>query len=249
MSVRIRCANGHALVAGRGLAGKRLACPRCGAPVEVPQRKKGDVAAQGALARLSAYGIDLAQPDQHSTPGATVPEPREEAVWHVAFGSEHQVGPVSPRTIRAWIDDGQIEGGTLVWRTPWTSWHTAASVFPEVEERLTTNAITAHDDHTGQACVEPRSASANIQQRPRSQSDLQQAIVTKRALSRADLRRQRRERALWATGILLLVAVGLATVLVAVVRRQEPKSAFRHHGGSRIIQQVARNAACRAANV
>lgn len=215
MQIRITCANGHALIARPSLRGRSVACPRCGSPAHVPAATQTSSSPREAPAKMGAHGIDLSRYAPPAVVGTGLGSSKEPTpTWYVAVESGEQFGPIETETIHAWVRERRVTASALIWRTGWAAWRTASTVLP-----FSTASSPALD--------EPLAAPAIVEQ-----------LLEKRPPSRYQLRKRRRERALWASGVLLIIAVGLVGILVAVVRRQQSDEAFRQHAGSRMIQQV-----------
>ena len=68
-----------------------------------------------------------------ATPAGPPPLPAASA-WYIGVGGQ-QLGPLDAAGLQSNLDNGQLTGATLVWRTGMAEW-TAASAVPEIARLL-----------------------------------------------------------------------------------------------------------------
>ena len=173
MGIKFLCPNGHKLNVKSFLAGKRAICPKCGVALTVPLSDQDNLTEQeaGASAILTEndlIGLGLMTPGEASAPAASpaaattavaragaaaaatasaaTSDPIAEApsaVWYVRPSSGGQFGPASGDMMRAWINEGRVGGSSLVWRTGWPDWRSAAATFPQLSASMPAPTVTA----------------------------------------------------------------------------------------------------------
>jgi hypothetical protein len=111
MGIRFLCPNGHKLHVKANLAGRKGACPTCGAKVIIPE--------ESAPVQAAEAGAAVAEP-QAAAPG-----------WFVRGEDDEQYGPVSDAGLAEWVEDGRVGHDTWVWREGWPDWRQASDALPE----------------------------------------------------------------------------------------------------------------------
>lgn len=158
MGIKFLCPNGHRLNVKAFLAGKRAVCPKCGEKVLVPtqsdpnaSKSKREATSAASASQNAAPGTAIAQPTVPTSaevshtqaaptlaavaPGAAATDPIAEAptaVWYLRPPSGGQYGPASADVMRSWMAEGRVSGDSLVWRSDWPDWRSAAATFPQL---------------------------------------------------------------------------------------------------------------------
>ena len=148
MGIRFQCPNGHPLNVKSELAGKRAACPNCGAKLVIPTRSadtspsdetapidrsvelklQTDVESEAATAATSPSAADLVAATSNSAPPAPPAANSSAPVWYVRPASGGQFGPASEELFRDWIGEGRVAADAYVWRDGWPDWKVVRDV-------------------------------------------------------------------------------------------------------------------------
>jgi len=157
MPIRFQCPNGHALQVGEELAGKRGACPECGAKVEVPQAgptkagptKAGPAAPQAVApskegqqqpatkpaANPAAKPVAKAVAKPVAKPVAKSPPVAGDA-WYLRTPAGEQFGPAAGEQFSEWIREQRVGPTSYVWHEGWPEWRLAADVADQLPAPL-----------------------------------------------------------------------------------------------------------------
>jgi len=111
MGIRFLCPNGHKLHVKAELAGRKGACPTCGAKVIIPE--------ESAPVQAAERGAAVAE-SQPAAPG-----------WFVRGEDDEQYGPVTEAGLAEWVEDGRVGRDTWLWREGWPDWRQASDALPE----------------------------------------------------------------------------------------------------------------------
>jgi hypothetical protein len=181
MGIRFLCPNGHKLNVKSFLGGKKAICPKCGVRVVVPtpdehgadfgpERGGAAGSAEPTTQQPTTNAQSAPLPASVTTGSTPLPaamhrlDPIDEApnaVWYVRPATGGQFGPASSEMIRTWINGGRVGASSLVWRTGWPEWRSAAATFPQLESLLAapvvsvaaTRSMGASQPGTGAASV------------------------------------------------------------------------------------------------
>ncbi|HEX3725574.1 MAG TPA: DUF4339 domain-containing protein [Pirellulales bacterium] len=265
MGIKFFCPNGHKLNVKDFLRGKKAICPLCGARVVVPDEStRGQTSADCSEPEASDEGesielrtaADLAEPPaeasaKQSAPTQTAAEsaapllasgPQSDpiddspgAVWYVRPATGGQFGPASGEIMRAWLHEGRVGASSLVWRTPWTEWRSAAAVFPQLAGLLASPRIAVAPPQialpvdAGRAPAGDNGMSASLPighvvqpiavgqavSAPPGAGDVPDVLT--KSMQR---RRRRKDLSVLASAILVILSIILLVILVFVWRRQ-----------------------------
>ena len=153
MPIRFQCPNGHKLQVGDELAGKRGACPECGAKVVVPGAAKPPAAMAGEKPAAQPDGPPEKQsgasPDHKpdDKPAAKpVARPVAKAVakapaaagdaWYLRTTTGEQFGPAAAEQFADWIRQQRVGPTSYVWHEGWPEWRLAADVADQLPAPL-----------------------------------------------------------------------------------------------------------------
>lgn len=141
MGIRFSCsACGAKLNVKAELSGKRGACPKCQAKIQIPVESTEAPVVAGSAASTSESAPDLASRSGAAPQVADDPAQRpdrltSEAKWFVRPPSGGQYGPAAESVLRQWIDEGRITPDTLVWREGDPEWQPASAAFSQLARR------------------------------------------------------------------------------------------------------------------
>lgn len=241
MGIKFLCPSGHKLHVKAFLAGKKAICPRCGARVVVPSESQEDAEAVDLQsgeeefdASLSQATAGLRQSNREapmpsidlSDPFAAAPG----AAWYVRPQSGGQFGPAKASTMRAWLDEGRVGAGSMVWRDGWAEWRSASEIFPQLGE---VSASTA-PPLAKRSSASPASTNGDQAFPPLPQGQLPGAgispgadlsdLLTATPMQPRSRRKRQNDSSLIASAILAVVVVILVFVLILVWRSQQTPS-------------------------
>jgi hypothetical protein len=238
MGIKFECPNGHKLNVKGFLAGKKAICPKCGARVIVPDVEDtgssgttiGVVASGSVPSAIVAAGQtgDPQPPSSATTalgqpPSGAAVDPIAEApgaVWYVRPATGGQYGPASGEIMRGWIKEGRVGASSLVWRAGWEDWRPAESTFAEL---ATVPGAAARLQPANGSAAAALPQGRVVESLPPAPSNAMPAepLAGVSHLSRAALKRRRRNEVnLIASAILAVVTLILIIVLAFVWRSQ-----------------------------
>ena len=139
MGIRFLCPNGHKLNVKSFQAGKRGACPHCGARFTIPNEStlpsSKDEREEEVEEQLESPPPVPLQPKD---PLAEAPD----ALWYVSLPDGRQFGPATSNAMRSWIDEGRVSDELLIWREGWEDWAAVSDVLPQSVSGETAPVVT-----------------------------------------------------------------------------------------------------------
>jgi hypothetical protein len=90
-------------------------------------------AATVPAATVPAADVPQAAPLVAAAPSDPITE-APQALWYVRPTTGGQYGPASGDAMRGWIDEGRVNGQSLIWREGWPEWKKADGVFRQLAQ-------------------------------------------------------------------------------------------------------------------
>jgi len=121
------------------------------------------------------------------------------AVWYVRPVLGGQYGPASGDMLRQWIGQGRVAADSLVWREGWPHWQPAGTVLPQTANPATSSGMPDATNLGLPMPLDPLpvSARSNLGRTHRKRSNLMVTLIVV---------------------LLVIIALGLAGVLIAMLR-------------------------------
>jgi hypothetical protein len=244
MGIRFQCPNGHPLNVKSELAGKRAACPNCGAKLVIPTRSadtspsdetapidrsvelklQTDVESEAATAATSPSAADLVAATSNSAPPAPPAANSSAPVWYVRPASGGQFGPASEELFRDWIGEGRVAADAYVWRDGWPDWKVVRDVTDSLPAPLPAIPAVAglvapppgSPPVVGEvsATAPPIPAATSSATEPAAAGQAPAAVENQTPASRYAARRRRTKQARFKMAVLMLIA---ALILAAIL--------------------------------
>jgi hypothetical protein len=204
MGIRFQCpACGAKLNVKAELGGKRGACPKCQAKIQIPTAD----AEVDAAATVPAAAAPSAPPNAPLT---------TEVKWFVRPPSGGQYGPAAEIVLRQWIQEGRITPDTLVWREGDPEWKPASAYFSEMSGGPAPLSMAAPSQRAMTPAIGPV-ATPNAPT-PKGAGELDAAsAATAMLIAR---RKRARSTGLLMMGILIVLVLVLLPILIYVLTNQ-----------------------------
>lgn len=123
MPIEVTCsACQHRIRVPDKYAGKKVKCPTCDAPMNVPVAAVQEMPLQPSKVSPAPVG---------PKPRAQVPRAKSHE-WHLQTANGQEFGPVDQSEIESWVAEGRIDSTCQLLRDDWDQWRWAHEVYPQL---------------------------------------------------------------------------------------------------------------------